>query len=262
MSVKVCSINMSSICCQNPYPTPHSVLTPTQHLTLKKKIIGPKPLKLFLEHTSAKYGISRGEIKSSNFQSKAASSPSPPPPPPSRSNNSNSTWGEIESSNFQSNAASSPPPPPPPSPGNNSSSPWKKWLMGVAFSVALPAATHKGGAFVALKAKIDQTIATVDTITDVVEDIAEQADKLVDEVESKLPVDSNLRKTIERLDDLTDIALQHAQKAEALVEKVKNINEQLFDERIPDDADQDKGIQETSSKEIPPRKVINNKENE
>ncbi|XP_051144023.1 uncharacterized protein LOC127260350 isoform X4 [Andrographis paniculata] len=94
---------------------------------------------------------------------------------------------------------------------------------------------HKGGIFTPLKAKIDQTITTVETVTDIIENIADQADKLVDEIESKLPEDSNLVETVEKLDKLTDIALEKAKQAEEIVQQVKEVKDHIFEHVIQDD---------------------------
>ncbi|XP_075481931.1 uncharacterized protein LOC142522433 [Primulina tabacum] len=111
-----------------------------------------------------------------------------------------------------------------------STAPWKKWLLGVLFTVILPAAGHKGGLFVGLKAKIDKAIETVEVVTDVVEGIAEETDKIVEEVESKLPGDSKLRKTLDKLDDLTKKAVDEAKQAEDIIHKVREVEQDIEDE--------------------------------
>ncbi|XP_051144024.1 uncharacterized protein LOC127260350 isoform X5 [Andrographis paniculata] len=80
---------------------------------------------------------------------------------------------------------------------------------------------HKGGIFTPLK--------------DIIENIADQADKLVDEIESKLPEDSNLVETVEKLDKLTDIALEKAKQAEEIVQQVKEVKDHIFEHVIQDD---------------------------
>ncbi|XP_073280822.1 uncharacterized protein [Primulina huaijiensis] len=126
------------------------------------------------------------------------------------------------SRNFLPRASSSSPDP--------STAPWKKWLLGVLFTVILPAAGHKGGLFVVLKAKMDKAIETVEVVTDVVEEIAEETDKIVEEVESKLPGDSKLKKTLDNLDNLTKKAVNEAKQAEDIVHKVREVEQDIEEE--------------------------------
>ncbi|XP_011097529.1 uncharacterized protein LOC105176430 [Sesamum indicum] len=125
------------------------------------------------------------------------------------------------SSNIQPKASSSS--------SDSSSSPWKKWLLGVLFTVILPAVGHKGGLLLGLKGKIDQAIETVEHVTEVVEEIAEEAEKIVEEVEEKLPGDSKLKEALESFDDLAKMAVKEAKKAEDLVHKVKDVEEEIED---------------------------------
>ncbi|KAK4430545.1 hypothetical protein Salat_1355200 [Sesamum alatum] len=136
---------------------------------------------------STKYGISRTTSLSGNIQPKASSSSS----------------------------------------SDSSSSPWKKWLLGVLFTVILPAAGHKGGLLLGLKGKIDQAIETVEHVTEVVEEIAEEADKIVEEVEEKLPGDSKLKEALESFDNLAKMAVKEAKKAEDIVHKVKDVEQEI-----------------------------------
>lgn len=57
-------------------------------------------------------------------------------------------------------------------------------------------------------------------MTEMVEEIAEEAEKIVEEVEEKLPGDSNLKKALESFDDLTKMAVKEARKAEDIIHKV------------------------------------------
>ncbi|KAI3462098.1 hypothetical protein Pfo_018761 [Paulownia fortunei] len=123
------------------------------------------------------------------------------------------------SGNIQPKASSSSP--------NPSSSSWKKWLLGILFTLILPAAGHKGGLLLGLKGKIDQVIETVENVTEVVEEIAEEAEKIMEEVEEKLPNDSKLKEALESFDDLAKMAVKEAKKAEDLVHKVKDVEEEI-----------------------------------
>ncbi|KAL0423105.1 UNVERIFIED_CONTAM: hypothetical protein Sradi_0845300 [Sesamum radiatum] len=123
---------------------------------------------------------------------------------------------------------------------DSSSSPWKKWLLGVLFTVILPAVGHKGGLLLGLKGKIDQAIETVEHVTEVVEEIAEEAEKIVEEVEEKLPGDSKLKEALESFDDLAKTAVKEAKKAEDLVHKVKAVEEEIEDALLKAGKDQAK----------------------
>lgn len=57
-------------------------------------------------------------------------------------------------------------------------------------------------------------------MTEMVEEIAEEAEKIVEEVEEKLPGDSKLKKALESFDDLTKMAVKEARKAEDIIHKV------------------------------------------
>ncbi|XP_051144021.1 uncharacterized protein LOC127260350 isoform X2 [Andrographis paniculata] len=131
------------------------------------------------------------------------------------------TRGKKMSNINRRNATSSSSSSPSSSSNENHLASWKKWLIGFVFSIVLPAAGHKGGIFTPLK--------------DIIENIADQADKLVDEIESKLPEDSNLVETVEKLDKLTDIALEKAKQAEEIVQQVKEVKDHIFEHVIQDD---------------------------
>ncbi|KAL7131597.1 hypothetical protein ABFS83_12G014400 [Erythranthe nasuta] len=146
-----------------------------------------RPPRLLLTCT-AKYGINYRDISiSRNIKPKASSSGSPEP----------------------------------------SSSSWKKWLMGILFTLILPAAGHKGGLLLGLKGKIDQAIETVEHVTEVVEEMAEKADQIMEEVEAKLPGDSKLKEALDSFEDLAKMAVKEAKKAEDLVHKVKEVEAEI-----------------------------------
>ncbi|XP_073050743.1 uncharacterized protein [Primulina eburnea] len=122
------------------------------------------------------------------------------------------------SRNFVPRASSSPDP---------STSPWKKWLLGILLTVILPAVGYQGGIFVGLKARIDKAIEKVEQLTEVVEEIAEETDKIVEEVEAKLPGDSKLKQTLDKFDNLAKKAVDEAKQAEDIIHKVRDVEEEV-----------------------------------
>lgn len=58
-------------------------------------------------------------------------------------------------------------------------------------------------------------------MTEMVEEIAEEAEKIVEEVEEKLPGDSKLKEALESFDHLAKMAINEAKKAEDVIHKVR-----------------------------------------
>ncbi|XP_051127321.1 uncharacterized protein LOC127248822 [Andrographis paniculata] len=116
-------------------------------------------------------------------------------------------------------------------PVNASSSPngpfpssWQTWMVGILMTMFLG---YKGGLLSKLKCKIDQAVQVVGNLARVVEEVGEEAEKIVEEVEEKLPGDSKLRQTLESFDNLAKHAVNDAKKAEEVVHKVKDVEEEI-----------------------------------
>ncbi|KAG8373409.1 hypothetical protein BUALT_Bualt11G0021300 [Buddleja alternifolia] len=129
---------------------------------------------------------------------------------------------------------------------DSSSSPWKTWLLGILFSIILPAAGHKGGFLLGLKGKIDTAIETVEHVTETVEEIAEEAETIVEEVEEKLPGDSKLKEALESFDQLAKKAVKEAHKAEDIIHMVKDVEEEVEEALIKDEAISEARIRRTT----------------
>ncbi|XP_027178734.1 uncharacterized protein LOC113777745 [Coffea eugenioides] len=116
-----------------------------------------------------------------------------------------------------------------PTPQKSDMPDWKKWTVGIVFSIILPAVGHKMGPLMLLKSKVDMVIEKVDEVTEVVEDIAEAAVDVVETVEEKLPEDSKLRDEVHMIKDLAEKAVDKAKQADELLDQIKDVEDKFME---------------------------------
>ncbi|GAA0158567.1 hypothetical protein LIER_43453 [Lithospermum erythrorhizon] len=104
---------------------------------------------------------------------------------------------------------------------------WKKWAAGIVLSVAIPSMGHKYGPLLVLKNKIDTALKTAETMTEAIEDVAEEAEKFMEEIESKLPQDSKLKEALDSMEALAHEAEEEAKTAQKLIHQVEDIEKDI-----------------------------------
>ncbi|KAL5697773.1 hypothetical protein ACHQM5_028890 [Ranunculus cassubicifolius] len=124
--------------------------------------------------------------------------------------------------NMQINAVNLPPVPSVPS-----GSSFPGWVLLTIIPMLIPLLTGGGkvGALKVLKNRVDSTLATVATIAEQIEDVAETVDKIADEVVDHLPQGSKLRKIVEMIDVVAETTVKGADYAEDLLQKVDDMGD-------------------------------------
>ncbi|GLT56749.1 hypothetical protein SLA2020_297690 [Shorea laevis] len=106
--------------------------------------------------------------------------------------------------------------------------PWKKWMVAIIFSLILPCFKYrsKWGPLLALKSQVDETIETVDLAREVVEEVADQVEKVSDEAADKLPDNTMLKEAVESVENLAEETATEAGQAEELIDKVEEMEKE------------------------------------
>ncbi|KAM7519694.1 hypothetical protein LguiB_018656 [Lonicera macranthoides] len=122
-----------------------------------------------------------------------------------------------------------------------SSSGWKKWAVGLAFSILIPSFGHKLSPLLILKSKLDNVLETVETVSEVVEELAEETEKLAEELDKRLPQDAKLKEASQLVEKLAIAVNKEAELTQQLIHKVEEVENEV-EELIEAEAAQKKSF--------------------
>jgi len=97
--------------------------------------------------------------------------------------------------------------------------PWAQWLVG-AIVFAVPLYRQ----FRAMEDKIEKT---AEVAIEVIDKVAEETEKIADEVADRFPGNETLKKAASKIKAVAEEIEEDADKAEALIEKVDEIKEEM-----------------------------------
>lgn len=120
---------------------------------------------------------------------------------------------------------------------------WKNWMVGLVLSIILPSFRHKWGPLMVLRGKVNETIETLETVTEVAEELAEVVEKVADEVGDKLPDDTKLKDAMESVENLAKTAVKEAKVAEQLIHQVEGLEKDMENRLLSPDKDRTKKVE-------------------
>ncbi|KAK1413044.1 hypothetical protein QVD17_34757 [Tagetes erecta] len=119
------------------------------------------------------------------------------------------------------------PPPEAPLPSGSPSGSLRNWIVGMVLTFILPFITHKCGSWLLLKNKVDKKIETTEHVVKTIENVAEKADEVLDNITANLPNDSQLKKALEYVDEIAEGVAKGAHVADDIINKVEEAEDKL-----------------------------------
>ncbi|XP_017429798.1 uncharacterized protein LOC108337729 isoform X2 [Vigna angularis] len=103
---------------------------------------------------------------------------------------------------------------------------WKFWILGTIFSILASFLRGKWGPLLQLKEKVETTTHEAHRVADIIEEVAEEVDKVAEEAVQHLP-EGKFRDAVELVEKVAEDVEKRAQRAEDALEKVENIEKEL-----------------------------------
>ncbi|KAK9165774.1 hypothetical protein Scep_000965 [Stephania cephalantha] len=104
---------------------------------------------------------------------------------------------------------------------------WLNWTLLTIIPLLLPIFKNKWAPLLAFKKQVDTAIETVETISEVVEEVAVGVDKIADEVAESLPDGSKLKEIVCKLDEVAEGVIRTADFTQDIINKVEEAGDTL-----------------------------------
>ncbi|KAK1413045.1 hypothetical protein QVD17_34758 [Tagetes erecta] len=86
----------------------------------------------------------------------------------------------------------------------------------------LPFITHKYGLRLLVKNKVDKSIETTEHVVKTIENVAQKADEVLDNITANLPNDSQLKKALKYVDVIAEGVAKGAHVADDIINKIRH----------------------------------------
>ncbi|KAL5705115.1 hypothetical protein ACHQM5_023737 [Ranunculus cassubicifolius] len=124
-------------------------------------------------------------------------------------------------------AASNLPPAVPPVPSGSPFPQWSKWLLFAIIPMFFPFARKNWGPLIMFRMQMKNTVSTVGTMAESIEEVARKVDQMADNITEQLPQGSKLREVIEMMDKVAEETVKAADCVEDLLQKVEDAGENV-----------------------------------
>ncbi|XP_014492188.1 uncharacterized protein LOC106754653 isoform X2 [Vigna radiata var. radiata] len=103
---------------------------------------------------------------------------------------------------------------------------WKFWIIGTIFSILASFLRGKWGPLLQMKEKVETTIHEAHRVADIIEEVAEEVDKVAEEAVQHLP-EGKFRHAVELVEKVAEEVDKRAERVEDALEKVENVEKEL-----------------------------------
>ncbi|XP_014504220.1 uncharacterized protein LOC106764450 isoform X2 [Vigna radiata var. radiata] len=103
---------------------------------------------------------------------------------------------------------------------------WKFWIIGTIFSILASFLRGKWGPLLQLKEKVETKIHEAHRVADIIEEVAEEVDKVAEEAVQHLP-EGKFRHAVELVEKVAEDVDKRAERVEDTLEKVENVEKEL-----------------------------------